>query len=290
MTAKIIDGKAIAAKLRSQIRTKIKANLKKGSPRPKLAVILVGNNPASLVYVQTKHNACEDVGIVSIDYSLPSKVSQAKLLELINELNNDRSVNGILVQLPLPKHIKADEILDAINPLKDVDGFHALNLGRLAQYRPLLHPCTPFGVMQMLKSIKLSLKGKNAVIIGASNIVGKPMALELLAAGCTVTVCHRLTTGIEEHIGKADILISAVGKSGFIKGKWIKRGATVIDVGITMLPNGKVTGDIEFNKAKLRAKWITPVPGGVGPMTVAALLKNTVLAQEIQMAQKSLTI
>lgn len=286
MTAKIIDGKSIAAELRNQIRGEIIANKKHGILPPKLAVILVGRDPASMVYVRNKHQACKDVGIETIDYSLPANVTQKKLLYLIQKLNQDRSVNGILLQLPLPSHIKADEVLDHISPLKDVDGFHPLNVGKLAQYRPQLHPCTPFGIMLMLKSIGQSFKGKNAVIVGASNIVGKPMALELLAEGCTITVCHRLTKALDEKIKEAEILVSAVGKPGFIKGKWIKKSATVIDVGITMLPNGKVTGDIEFEKAKKKAKWITPVPGGVGPMTVAVLLRNTVIAQGMQKKSK----
>jgi methylenetetrahydrofolate dehydrogenase (NADP+) / methenyltetrahydrofolate cyclohydrolase len=282
MTAKIIDGKSIAAKFQNQIRGEIIVNQKQGVKPPKLAVILVGKDPASMIYVRNKHQACEEVGIESLNYSLPANITQEKLLQLIHKLNRDKKVNGILLQLPLPKHIKADEVLDHINPLKDVDGFHSVNIGKLAQYRPQLHPCTPLGIMLMLKSIGQSFKGKNAVIVGASNIVGKPMALELLAAGCTITICHRLTQDLDKKIKDAEILVSAVGKPGFIKGKWIKKGATVIDVGITMLPNGKVTGDVEFDKAKKNAKWITPVPGGVGPMTVTALLRNTVIAQEMQ--------
>jgi methylenetetrahydrofolate dehydrogenase (NADP+)/methenyltetrahydrofolate cyclohydrolase len=283
MTAKIIDGKSIAAKLRSKLRSQIHSQLKKRKPAPKLAVILVGDDPASAVYVRNKHLACEEVGIQTLDYSLPAKVSQKKLIELIRKLNKDKTVSGILLQLPLPKQLKADELLEEIDPLKDVDGFHSSNLGRLAQGQPQLKPCTPRGVMLLLKAIKQRLLGKQAVIVGASNIVGKPMALELLAEGCTVTICHRFTQNLAEQVGKADILVSAVGKPGIIKGKWIKKGATVIDVGIILLPNGKLTGDVEFEQAMKKAKWITPVPGGVGPMTVAVLLENTVVAQRAQL-------
>lgn len=282
MVAKIIDGKAVAEKLRDTIRLTIKSSIKKGLAIPKLAVIVVGRDPASLVYVRNKHRACEEVGIQSIDYSLPAKVSQKKLIALIHRLNQDKTVNGILLQLPLPKHLNANEILEHINPLKDIDGFHSSNLGYLAQRRPKLHPCTPYGVMLLLAHIQQKFKGKQAVIVGASNVVGKPMALELLAEGCTITICHRFTRHLAQHVAGADILVSAVGKPRLIKGKWIKKGATVIDVGFTMLKNGKIAGDIEFDKAKNRAKWITPVPGGVGPMTVAVLLKNTLQAQRLQ--------
>lgn len=282
MTAKIIDGKSIAARIRDEIRTHVSKQTKLGKPAPNLAVILVGKDPASQIYVRNKHLACETAGIQSVDYSLPASVTAKKLLGLIEKLNNDKNVNGILLQLPLPKHLQADEMLEHIHPLKDVDGFHSFNLGRLAQFQPILRPCTPFGVMLLLKELGQVFAGKHAVIIGASNIVGKPMALELLAAGCTVTICHRLTKHLNQHVANADILVSAVGKPSFIKGKWIKKGATVIDVGITLLPNGKLAGDIQYQQAKERAKWITPVPGGVGPMTIAVLLKNTLLAQALQ--------
>ncbi len=282
MPTKIIDGRSIAAKLRSKIRSQILTRSKQGKPQPKLAVILVGKDPASTIYVRNKHQACEEVGIKPVDYFLPKTLTQKKLLLLIQKLNKDKTVNGILLQLPLPKHLHAEEILEKIHPLKDVDGFHSFNLGRLAQNRSQLRACTPYGVMLLLEAIKQKFLGKQAVIVGASNIVGKPMALELLAAGCTVTICHRFTKNLSEEVKRADLLVSAVGKPAFIKGKWLKKGATVIDVGIILLPNGKLTGDLEFKEAKKRAKWITPVPGGVGPMTVAVLLKNTLLAQKLQ--------
>lgn len=282
MVAKIIDGKAIAAKIRNTIRDQITALKKRGGCAPKLAVIVIGEDPASLIYVQNKHKACQEVGIESVNYSFPARLSQKKLVALIEQLNNDSSVHGILVQLPLPPTLKVNEILDKIDPLKDVDGFHPINVGFLVQRRALLHPCTPHGVILMLAHIKQKLAGKHAVIVGASNIVGRPMALELLAAGCTVTLCHRMTKNLAKHVEQADILVSAVGKPAIIKGKWIKKGAVVIDVGITKLKSGKVVGDVEFNKAQTKAQWITPVPGGVGPMTVAALLKNTLEAQKLQ--------
>ncbi len=282
MTAKIIDGKAIAAKIRKDIRAKIRLRTKQSKRPPKLAVILVGNDPASEVYVRNKHAACEEVGIQSVDYSLPANISQKKLVDLVQKLNKDKTVNGILVQLPLPRQIQSEVVLEKIHPLKDVDGFHSFNLGRLALDRSQLRPCTPYGVMLLLEAIGQKFKGKQAVVIGASNIVGKPMALELLAAGCTVTICHRFTKDLQEQVGRADILVSAVGKPGIIKGRWLRKGVTAIDIGIILLPNGKLTGDFEFDEAKKRAKWITPVPGGVGPMTIAVLLKNTLFAQGLQ--------
>lgn len=282
MSAKLIDGKSIAAKIRNKLRSQLLLRSKTRKPAPKLAVILVGDDPASEIYVRNKHEACEAVGIATLDYFLPKSITQKKLIALVQKLNKDKSVNGILVQLPLPRHIQTDVVLEQLDPLKDVDGFHSFNLGRLAQERPHLRPCTPYGVMLMLKEIGQQFKGKEAVVVGASNIVGRPMALELLAAGCTVTICHRFTKNLAEQVGKADILVSAVGKPSFIKGRWIKQGATVVDVGIIRLRNGSLTGDLEFNEARKRAKWITPVPGGVGPMTVTVLLENTVLAQELQ--------
>ncbi len=282
MSAKLIDGRSIAEKIRNKLRSQLLLRSKHRKPAPKLAVILVGEDPASEIYVRNKHQACEDVGITTLDYFLPKTLSQKKLLTLVQKLNKDKSVNGILVQLPLPKHIEADVVLEQLDPRKDVDGFHSFNLGRLAQERPQLRPCTPYGVMLMLEEIGQRFKGKEAVVVGASNIVGRPMALELLAAGCTVTICHRFTKDLAKQVGRADILVSAVGKPAFIKGKWIKKGATVVDVGIIRLPDGRLTGDLEFTEARQKAKWITPVPGGVGPMTVAVLLKNTLLAQELQ--------
>ncbi|MDR3477024.1 MAG: bifunctional methylenetetrahydrofolate dehydrogenase/methenyltetrahydrofolate cyclohydrolase FolD [Gammaproteobacteria bacterium] len=280
MVAQIIDGKAIATTLRKEIADKIMARNKQDIRQPGLAVILVGDDPASEIYVRNKRQACEEVGFKSVYHQLPAATTQDELNTLIQTLNQDASIDGILVQLPLPSHIDSDNVIEHIDPNKDVDGFHPYNLGRLAQRRPLLRPCTPYGVMTLLDSIQTVYKGREAVVIGASNIVGLPMALELLSAGCTITVCHRLTENIEEHVKKADILVSAVGSPGIIKGNWIKPGATVIDIGITRLADGKLAGDVEFQAASERAAWITPVPGGVGPMTVATLLKNTLIAAQ----------
>lgn len=278
MTAQVIDGKAIAANLKAEMREKIKTAVASGCRQPGLAVILVGEDPASVIYVRSKRLACEEVGIKSFYYALPADIREEELIALVQELNHNDEVNGILVQAPLPKHIDEDKLYELIYPKKDVDGFHPYNLGRLAQRRPLLRPCTPYGVMILLHHIHQKYKGKHAVIVGASNIVGRPMALELLIAGSTVTVCHRFTHDLQYYIQQADILVSAVGKTGLIKGVWIKEGSTVIDVGQNRLANGQLTGDVEFEIAKERAAWITPVPGGVGPMTVAVLLRNTLIA------------
>lgn len=278
MVAKLIDGKALAATIRAEIASEIFEKKEQGFPEPGLAVILVGEDPASTIYVRNKRQACEEVGIKSIFHHLPHSVTEKEIIELIQTLNQDKSVSGILLQLPLPDPINSDLLLEAIHPNKDVDGFHPYNLGRLAQRRPLLRPCTPYGIMMMLDNIRQVYKNRHAVIVGASNIVGRPMALELLLAGATVTICHRFTQRLEDYVPQADILISAAGKPGLVKGKWIKEGATVIDVGMNRLPNGTITGDVEFEAARQKAAWITPVPGGVGPMTVAMLLKNTLLA------------
>ena len=286
MTARIIDGKAIAAAYRARIKAVIAAQKQAGRVPPGLAVILVGEDPASNIYVQNKREACKEVGIASFYHPLPHTVPESELIALIQQLNQDNSVHGILLQLPLPKHINTDKVLEHIDPKKDVDGFHPYNLGRLAQRHPLLRPCTPFGVMMLLEHMQLPLPGKHAVIVGASNIVGKPMALELLAAGCTITLCHSLTADLATHIQQADILVSAVGTPGLIKGAWIKPGATVIDIGITRLADGSITGDVEFAKAQEKAAWITPVPGGVGPMTVTALMQNTLIAAGLEKLSK----
>lgn len=278
MTAQLIDGKTVAAQLKAELSALIKEKLAEGKRRPGLAVILVGGDPASSIYVRKKRESCEEVGIQSYYHHLPEDTQEQQLLDLIHELNHDEKIDGILLQLPLPKHIHANKMLDQIDPHKDVDGFHPYNFGRLAQRRPQLRPCTPFGIMMLLDSINQTYKGKHAVVVGASNIVGRPMALELLIAGATVTVCHRFTHDLEYFIKQADILVSAVGKPNFIKGEWIKPGSTVIDVGITRLEDGSLSGDVEFEVAKQRAAWITPVPGGVGPMTVAVLLRNTLHA------------
>lgn len=278
MTAQLIDGKSVANNLKQELKQIVQTGINQGKPQPGLAVILVGDDPASNIYVKHKRNACEEIGIRSVFHHLSADVTEAELLNLVDDLNADEHINGILIQLPLPKHIDAEMILERIAPEKDVDGFHAYNVGRLAQRRPLLRPCTPLGVMILLDNIKQQYKGKHAVIVGASNVVGRPMSLELLIAGATVTVCHRFTADLPYFVKQADILVSAVGKPGLIKGEWIKEGATVIDVGITRLADGSLTGDIEFNAAKERAAWITPVPGGVGPMTVAVLMRNTLTA------------
>ena len=277
-TAQLIDGKNISGKLKTKIKTIIQNQQEQGGKVPGLAVILIGEDPASSIYVRNKREACKEVGIHSIYHHLAADVLEADLLGLINILNQDDTVDGILLQLPLPAHLDADKILESISPKKDVDGFHPYNLGRLAQRRPLLRPCTPYGIMLLLDHIHQIYKGKHAVVVGASNIVGRPMMLELLIAGCTVTICHRFTDDLAFFVKQADILISAVGKPTLIKGDWIKKDATLIDVGITRLADGTLAGDIEFNIAKTHAAYITPVPGGVGPMTVAVLLLNTVLA------------
>lgn len=280
MTAKIIDGKAIAAEIRKTIAAKVQQRRAKNLRAPGLAVVLVGQDSASEIYVRNKRKACEEVGFISVAHDLPAETSQEKLLQLIEQLNNDANIDGILIQLPLPKHIDENAILERIHPDKDVDGFHPYNLGRLAQRRPLLRPCTPYGITKLLENIAIDLTGLNAVMVGASNIVGRPMALELLLAKCTITVCHRFTKNLAEHIKNADLLIVGIGKPGIIKSDWIKPGAIVIDVGINRLTDGSVVGDIDSNTAKERASWITPVPGGVGPMTIAMLLENTLFAAE----------
>lgn len=280
MTAKLIDGKAIAASLRQEIAQRVAERLQQGLRAPGLAVILVGNDPASQVYVAHKRKDCEEVGFQSHAYDLPVNTSQDDLLTLIDNLNEDPSIDGILVQLPLPKHLDASQLLERIRPDKDVDGFHPYNIGRLAQRIPLLRPCTPKGIMTLLESTGIDLHGLDAVVVGASNIVGRPMALELLLAGCTTTVTHRFTRDLEAHVRRADLVVVATGITGLVKGEWIKEGAIVIDVGINRQANGKLTGDVVFETACERAGWITPVPGGVGPMTRACLLENTLYAAE----------
>ena len=282
MSAKIIDGKKIAADVRQQVATDVQKRIDDGKQPPCLVVILVGLDPASQVYVRNKKNACKEVGFISRSYDLPAETSQEELLSLVDELNNDSSVNGILVQLPLPAHLDGNEILERILPEKDVDGFHAFNLGRLAQRMPVLRPCTPKGVMTLLHSTGLPLQGLEAVVVGASNIVGRPMSLELLLAGCTVTTTHRFTKDLEAHVRRADLVVVGVGIPGLVKGEWIKEGAIVIDVGINRLDDGRLVGDVGFDAAVKNAGWITPVPGGVGPMTVATLMENTLEAANKQ--------
>ncbi len=278
MSARIIDGKRIANTLRQQVRQQIDQRLAAGMRAPGLAVVLVGADPASEVYVRNKRKACTEAGIVSFAHDLPSDTSQSALLALIDALNADARVDGILVQLPLPVHIDDGTVIERIHPDKDVDGFHPYNVGRLAQRIPALRPCTPCGIMTLLEHTEVKVKGAEAVIVGASNIVGRPMALELLLAGATVTVTHRFTRDLETHVRRAEILVVAVGKPGIVKGKWIRPGAVVIDVGINRTAAGGLTGDVDYTPAAERAAWITPVPGGVGPMTVATLLANTLEA------------
>ncbi|MDP8051615.1 bifunctional methylenetetrahydrofolate dehydrogenase/methenyltetrahydrofolate cyclohydrolase FolD [Pasteurella atlantica] len=278
MTAQIISGKIVASKIKQKIAKQIDGYIKQGNRPPCLAVILVGCDPASQIYVKSKRKSCEELGILSQSYDLPASSSELELLTLLSQLNNDDNVDGILVQLPLPKHINSTKIIEAILPTKDVDGFHPYNIGRLCQRMPTLRPCTPYGVMKIIEYIGQDIKGKHAVIVGASNIVGRPMVMEFLLAGCTTTVTHRFTENLEQYIKQADILVVAVGKPEFISGEWIKEGAMVFDVGINRLENNKLVGDIEFETASQKASFITPVPGGVGLMTVAMLMQNTLLA------------
>lgn len=280
MSATIISGAALAKETKARIAAKIAEFVAQGKRQPGLAVILVGADPASEVYVANKRKSCAEIGITSKSYDLPEETTEADLLALIERLNEDETVDGILVQLPLPKQIDSTKVIEAIRPDKDVDGFHPYNVGRLSQRIPTLRSCTPYGVMKLLETTGQNLRGKHAVVVGASNIVGRPMAMELLLAGCTTTITHRFTQDLEYHVRQADILVVAVGKPNFIPGEWIKEGAMVIDVGINRNAEGKLTGDVQFDTAAERAGFITPVPGGVGPMTVAMLMQNTLQAYE----------
>ena len=281
MTANIIDGKSIAKKIRSEIKDRVESIIDNDGQVPGLAVIQVGQDPASSVYVRNKRMACKEVGMNSFNYDLEVDISEDQLLKLIKELNENDEVTGILVQLPLPEHINETIVIESIDPKKDVDGFHPYTIGRLMQRIPLLRPCTAIGVITMLEEIGIDPLGKHAVIVGASNLVGRPLNLEFLLKGATTTVCHKYTENLRSHVEQADILAVAVGKADFISGDWIKEGAVVFDVGINRDENGKLTGDVDFSSAKERASWISPVPGGVGPMTVAMLIKNTLLAREL---------
>ncbi len=281
MTAQILDGKSLANRILQELSDEIRQLLSEGHLAPGLAVILVGDDTASQIYVRKKQEACADVGILSTPYILPSTTSQAELLALIQSLNANPTIDGILLQLPLPKSIDTTALIDSLAPAKDVDGFHPYNLGCLAARRPQLHPCTPLGVMTLLQQTGIPLRGINALVVGASNIVGRPMALELLHAEATVTIAHRFTKNLEEHVRAAELLVVAIGQPGVILAPWIKPGAIVIDVGINRLEDGTVVGDIDFAATQKRASWITPVPGGVGPMTVATLLHNTVQAYKL---------
>ena len=281
MTANIIDGKKIAEKIISEIKNKVITNQSEGITPPGLAVIQVGEDPASSVYVRNKRKACEEVGMKSFNYDLDQSTTQKELIELVESLNSNAEVNGILIQLPLPTHINETIVIETIKPSKDVDGFHPYTIGRLMQRIPLLRPCTAIGVITMLEAIEIDPKGMNAVIVGASNLVGRPLNLELLLKGATTTVCHKFTKNLKDHVMSADILAVAIGKPNFIPGSWIKEDAIVFDIGINRDENGKLTGDVDFDSAKEKASWISPVPGGVGPMTVAMLIKNTLLASEL---------
>jgi methylenetetrahydrofolate dehydrogenase (NADP+)/methenyltetrahydrofolate cyclohydrolase len=281
MSARIIDGKARAERLTADVAARVAARVAAGKSRPGLAVVLVGENAASQIYVRNKRRMTDASGMASFSHDLPAAISQAELLALIDRLNGDPGVHGILVQLPLPKHIEPDAVAERIDPRKDVDGLHPYNLGRLALKRPLLRPCTPYGCMTLLGDTGVDLVGRNAVVIGQSSIVGRPMALELLMARCTVTICHSATRDLPGVVAGAEVLVAAMGKARFVQGGWIKPGAIVIDVGINRDGQGKLCGDVDFAAAKERAGWITPVPGGVGPMTIATLLANTLRAAEL---------
>jgi methylenetetrahydrofolate dehydrogenase (NADP+)/methenyltetrahydrofolate cyclohydrolase len=280
MSARILDGKRIAQELLERVGLRVAARVAQGLPAPGLAVVLVGSDAASTVYVRNKRKACQQVGFRSFGYDLPPDTTQEELFALIDRLNADPDVHGILVQSPLPAHIDEDALVDRIDPNKDVDGFQAINVGRLALRRFGLRPCTPKGVMTLLGHTDRPVRGQHAVVVGVSNHVGRPLVLELMIAGCTTTSCHRFTRDLEAFVRQADIVIVAVGKAGLVKGEWIKPGAVVIDVGINRLDDGRLVGDVEFAQAAERASWITPVPGGVGPMTVATLMENTLEAAE----------
>jgi methylenetetrahydrofolate dehydrogenase (NADP+)/methenyltetrahydrofolate cyclohydrolase len=281
MSAQILDGKAIAADIRHGIGQQVSEMVSAGQRPPGLVVILVGEDPASQVYVRNKQRSCEEVGFYSELKKLPAETSQEELLAIIDELNNREEIDGILVQLPLPDQIDEEEVIERILPTKDVDGFHPYNFGRMALRMPTLRPCTPKGVMTMLERTGHNLEGLDAIIIGQSNIVGRPAALELLAARCTITVCHSRTKDLADKVRNADVVVAGVGRPNFVQGDWIKEGALVIDVGINRLEDGSLCGDVDFEAAKERASWITPVPGGVGPMTIATLLENTLQARQM---------
>jgi methylenetetrahydrofolate dehydrogenase (NADP+)/methenyltetrahydrofolate cyclohydrolase len=275
--AVVLDGKAVAARVRGEVKARVQAFVQVHGRPPGLAVVLVGANAASAIYVRNKRKACEETGILSFAFDPPSSVSRGELLGLIEQLNRDPAVDGILVQLPLPSGLDANEIMDAVDPAKDVDGFHPVNTGLLAQKRPRLRPCTPFGVIRLAKEYGIALRGLRATVVGASNIVGRPMALELMLAGATVTVCHTGTRDLAAEVARAELIVAAVGKPGMVRGEWIRDGAAVFDVGINRdEASGRLVGDVEYEAAAQRAAWITPVPGGIGPMTIAMLLSNTV--------------
>lgn len=279
--AVILDGKALAEKIREGLKNEVE-QLKSRGIKPGISVLLIGDNPASQIYVRNKKKAAEELGMVSTVYNLEKDAPEEKVINLLNELNRDSRVHGILIQLPLPSHLNEEKLLSLINPKKDVDGFHPENLGLLLRGTPRFEPCTPLGIIRILEHYNIKIEGKDAVVVGRSNIVGKPIAIMLLKRNATVTICHTRTKNLQEKIERADILVVAAGKPKAVKGEWIKEGATVIDVGINRLPDGKLTGDVDFESAEKRAGYITPVPGGVGPMTIAMLLSNTVRAAKLQ--------
>lgn len=276
--AVIIDGKAVAKEVQKQIKDEVEGLERRWGLAPGLAVVLVGDDPASHIYVRNKEKACKEVGIKSFEHLLPATIPERDLLALVHQLNKDKRIHGILVQLPLPAHIRAEKILEAISPHKDIDGFHPVNQGLLALGADGFKPCTPMGIMKLLEAVNCDPKGKNAVVVGRSNIVGKPVALMLLGRHATVTICHSRTASLRDEVGRGDILIVAIGRAGLVRGDWVKPGAVVIDVGVNRLPSGKLCGDVEFDTAKERASAISPVPGGVGPMTICMLLYNTLKA------------
>lgn len=278
MPAALIDGKTLSSLRRDELKQRVHAHIQQGHRAPGLAVVLIGTDPASSIYVNNKRKACAEIGIISHSYDLPEKTTQEELIDLIDELNNANQIDGILIQLPLPKHINETVIIERIAPEKDVDGFHPYNIGRLAQRNPLLRPCTPLGIMSLLEHYQLKVQGKHAVVIGASNIVGRPMSLELLLAGATVTICHRFTQNLEQLVRIADIVIVATGHMDIVDVEWLNKKQVIIDVGIHRLADGSIRGDVDFKKAINKVAWITPVPGGVGPMTIVTLLENTLLA------------
>ena len=278
MTASLLDGRELSALRRNELKLRVQHHVQQGQRAPGLAVVLIGTDPASTIYVNNKRKACEEVGITSHSYDLPAETSQQELLQLITDLNHSEQIDGILIQLPLPKHINERVIIEHIKPEKDVDGFHPYNLGRLAQRNPLLRPCTPLGIMNLLHHYQLDVKRKHAVVVGASNIVGRPMSLELLLAGATVTVCHKFTQHLQKLVEIADLVVVATGKMDVIDSDWLNESQIVIDVGMHRLSDGSIRGDVDFRKAVKKVAWITPVPGGVGPMTIVSLLENTMLA------------
>ena len=282
MTASLLNGKLVAAEFKHEIKSAVDVLIAEGKRPPGLAVVLVGNDAASTIYVNNKRKACQDVGFNSFAYDLPKTVSEKELIALITQLNQAAEVNGILIQLPLPATIDSNKIIECIDPYKDVDGFHPYNLGRLAQRHPLIRPCTPYGIINLLKFYQIPLKGKNAVVVGASNIVGRPMALELLIAGATVTICHRFTEDLEKHVRAADLVVVATGIQDVVHAEWLNSKQVIIDVGMHRLEDGSLRGDVNFELAEKKVAWITPIPGGVGPMTIISLLQNTLFAASLQ--------